>query len=473
MRSMQFAFPSKGSCQGTLKSTLLYLCHIYSKPTPVAKEIMILLSLCLTNAVLTGALLFRWLSAILRYDPDTSGIIACVCSVVIFLLSVLFHPLRCVLTMMLPTLCTKQGRKLVISTSVMVLVLNIIPNITINVGAVMHIVKCTSEGFAHTLLNSSAILIGAKEELVRQTTTAKQNPLFLLGDLVTNLNKFDEVTQIDVSEVKKRFLNISRQVEMDFVHANALLKQCKLVSNRILAAFFIIYLIIDSACYLSSYLTSVKFDNVYLTNKLIQKASNNGVHITATKNIVNSAGCKITKEEFSKCLTSVVVVSLYFTAVILVIALDHIVYYLVTKIETWLLDVPASFANMSVNYVIQFYVPASCLTKPCVAFELINFHKGYKESFSPASFLCDPQFSSPDLEVRVWLGLLFLLSYTMVFLEIYARRLRRAITASFYRKHEEKRMDFLLKKIQVKQRYEKKGFFHITIAQESTGHVVL
>lgn len=122
---------------------------------------------------------------------------------------------------------------------------------------------------------------------------------------------------------------------------------------------------------------------------------------------------------------------------------------------------------------IQFYVPASCLTKPCVAFELVNFHKGYKESFSTASFLCDPEFSSPDLEVRVWLGLLFLLSYTMVFLEIYARRLRRAITSSFYRKHEKKRMDFLLKKIQVKQRCKKKGVFHITIAQESTGHVVL
>lgn len=235
----------------------------------------------------------------------------------------------------------------------MVLVLNIIPNITINIGAVMHIVKCTSEGFAQTLLNSSDILIGAKEELVRQTTTAKQNPLFFWGDLVTNLNTFDEVTQIDVSEVKKRFLNISRQVEMDFVHANALLKQCKLVSNRILAAVFIIYLIIDSACYLSSYLTSVKFDNVYFSNKLIQKASNNGVYITSTKNMVNSAGCKITKQEFSKCLTSIVVVSLYFTAVVLVIVLDHIVYYFVTKIKTWLVYVPASFVNMNVNYMVR------------------------------------------------------------------------------------------------------------------------
>lgn len=350
---------------------------------------------------------------------------------------------------------------MVISTSVMVLLLNVIPNITINVGALMHVVKCTSGGFVQTLLNSSEVLIRTKEDIVKQTITWK------IFSFETRLNEFDDVTQINISEVKNRFNSMSMQIKMDFSQTNDLLKECKLVSNRIIAAIFIIYLIVESTCYLNSYLTSVKFDNVYLTKEFMLKAFNNRVHITATKNMVNSTGCKITKQEFSKCLRSIVVVSLYFTAVVFIITLDHIVYYLVTKIGPWLLDIPSTSLSMDVNYKVQLPFDGFCLFP--LTCGVTEFSKAYKVSLSPESFLCDTDLSPPDLGVRVLLGLLFLLSYTMVFLEIYARRIRRAITASFYRKQEEERMNFLLKEIQEKQGNDDKDLFYIT----TTGLAVL
>lgn len=338
----------RGSCRQAVKSILLYLWDIYSAPSPVGRDVWTLMSLCFTLAIVSGGLLYHWLSKTLRYDRDASIQTACVYSVTMFLISLLCHPLRCVLTMILPTVCTKQGRKLIISASVMILVLNVMPNITVNVGAVVRIMKCTAEGFSRTLLNSSESLNEAKRDLVEETIKVRKEDL----SIVTNLRKLDHFTHVDVSEVKGRFTKVIAQIENNFTHARNLLKEYKLLSNRILAAIFVAILIFESARYLKSYLTSVTFDNGCLSRQILQSETRAGTKKTA-ENKNYATKCKITSQECTSSFISLAVVTLYFIAMTLIVTLDYVVYYVVQLIVPWCLDFPPTSASIAVSYKVR------------------------------------------------------------------------------------------------------------------------
>lgn len=344
-----FVFRSRmGSCRRDLKSVLLHLWDVYSASKPAGRDVLTLLSLCLTLSIITGGLLYHWLSKILKYNNEASTETACIYGAVMFLSSFLCHPLRCVLTMTLPTVCTKQGRKLLISASFMVLVLNVIPNITVNVGAVARLVKCSAEGFTKTLLNSSEPLNEARRDLVGETIRAKREDL----SIVTKLRELDHFTHVDVSQVKAEVTKVIGQIEANLLQAKNLLKDSKLLSNRILAAIFVTLLIFESSHYLRSYLTSVQFDNGYISEELRHQVTHSG-NKRATKNKTYATRCKITSEECTSCFVALVVVTFYFIAITFIVALDYIVYHVVQLILPWLLDFPSTSASISVNYKVR------------------------------------------------------------------------------------------------------------------------
>ncbi|XP_068162572.1 osteoclast stimulatory transmembrane protein [Antennarius striatus] len=426
-----------GSCRQALKSVLLYLWDVYSAPAPSGKDVLTLLSLCLMLTIVTGGLLHHWLSKTLKYNHEPSIQTACVYSIAMFLVSFLCHPLRCVLTMILPTVCTKQGRKLLLSASVMILVLNVIPNITLNIGSVARILKCTTESFTRALLNSSEPLNKAKQDLIAETIKVKAEDL----SIVKNLRKLDHFTYVDLSDVRTKFTRMIGQIDDDFTHAKNLFTDYKLLSNRIIAGIFVALLIFEASRYLKSYLTSVQFDNVYISNTFQ----------TDTSCAANNMRCKLLKQEVTSCFLALVPVTLYFIIIMLVVALDYVVCHAAQLISLWLRDFPQTTAIISVDYKVRLFPPAFCIIpQSCNTKELTNFHRDYRWTFNLEPSLCNVTTSAPNQWVAVLLGCLFLLSYSLVFLEVYARRLRRKISASFFREQEERRKAYLVEKIRGK-----------------------
>lgn len=328
-------------------SVLAYIWDVYSMPAPAGKDIFTLMSLCLAFVVITGGLLYHWMANTLKYHAESSIGIACVYSTLMFLVSFLCHPLRCVLTMTLPTVCTKQGRKLLITASVMVLVLNVVPNITVNVGAAAGLLKCTAEGFARTLLSSTDPLNRAKSDLVRGSI-----PHEMEQHVVTKMREFDQSTNMNVSEVKDKLTMVLGSVKEKVKEARDLFGWCKLLANRILAAVFVALLTLESLLYLKSYLTQLHFDNHCILKDLQETVEDQKK--SKDENSPFPKRCNVTGEECSSSLVTLTLVTLHFMVITVIVVLDHVVFNVVQAILPWLLDFPETSATLSVDYeVIQ------------------------------------------------------------------------------------------------------------------------
>lgn len=336
--------PPAGPFRRTLKGAVLHLWDIYSAPAPSGRGVLALLSVCLSLAAITGGLLYHWLSKTLSYGYVASARTACIYGVLVLLASFLCHPLRCVLTMTLPTVCTKQGRRLLLSASAMIVILNVVPNIALNVGAVARMLKCTTEGFAKSLLNSSEPLNKAKRDLVGEVE--RVNP----WNNLNYLKKLAQLTNVDVSEVKDRFRKMIGQIELNFSHATLLLREWLLLSNRILAAVFVALLVLESSRYLKSYLSSVRFGSS--SKELLQKESNGASRGRPWPPFL-PLGCRIQSHEGPSCVIALLVVTFYFFVITLIVTLDHVVYHAVTLIIPWLLDFPSTSVTLDVSYKVR------------------------------------------------------------------------------------------------------------------------
>ncbi|KAL7828730.1 hypothetical protein SRHO_G00323640 [Serrasalmus rhombeus] len=398
--------------------------------------------MCLAISVSTAALLFHWLSDLLMYDPLTAGISTGIYGIAVLIFSFLIHPFRCAFTLMFPTMGTRQGRKLVLSMCAMIVILYILPNIAANIATITHLVKCTTENLARSLLSSADLSNKIKSNIVGKIQTIKNTEFHF----VERLSNFNHSTDIKVSELRESLNNLSKHVEEDFSNAKQQLEEWKLLSSRIFAAVFVVYLFMDSTIYLKSYLTSVRFDNVYITGLLRKTANDRGIPVEAkdVKNGVNSTSFRMTKRELIRCLVPILQITLYLLMTVMLIMLDHIVFYLVATGESWLLDIPSTDISIQVNFTVDYQYHSFLFH---INKNMVNISKMYGAIISPDAAQCKTKPSMLNPGVLVSLGLLYLLSYSLAFLEVYARRLRRKVASSFFQQQEKERIKFLIEKI--------------------------
>lgn len=325
----------------------LWLC--YSTPTPVSLgHLFALLALCLSMAAITAALLFHWLTGFLKYDVQTAKVAVGIYATSSFILSFLIHPFRCALTLIFPTLGTSQGRKLLLSTSVMIVILYVLPNMAANIATLTHVVKCASEKLSQSLLSSSDLINTIKDNVVKTAEDSIKVDTYL----VQKLHDFDHTTNINVSEVKERLHFMSKQVQEDFSEIKSQVQDLKMLASRMFAALFVLYLFIESVNYLRSYLTSVRFDNTYITGGLRMKASVKGISVEAKdlKNGVNSTSLRITKRELCRCIFPALVITSYLLMTIFLIVLDYLLYCLVKAGGSWISNIPSTNISISVQF---------------------------------------------------------------------------------------------------------------------------
>uniref|UniRef100_W5M1Z4 Osteoclast stimulatory transmembrane protein-like n=1 Tax=Lepisosteus oculatus TaxID=7918 RepID=W5M1Z4_LEPOC len=421
-----------------LKRTAVMTWDVYSKPTPSNwREGVFLFLLCLSIALSMGGLFHTWLVYSLQYGWLLSSIMAGTWALCSVLLLFLVHPARCVFTIIVPSLVTKQGRKILISTALMIVAANCIPNTASNINAVVEMIKCASEETTETTLNSTNELRSALSDI--ENSENKTN-LHLMQDF-------------DISEVKNNLKELATQVKKEFSAIQSILRETSNVTNKIVAALFLLYLFGASVGYLVRYLTDLKHDNVYVTHKLLELAEEQGLSDIPshyTKKLVRTTGWKMTGQEMRRGLWGIMVLSSYGLISAVIIGLDYFIYFLLQELLTWASDIPDTTFTIDVGLNVE--LKSDIVTG--LNIKISDYVRYEKKSYSYSIPLLAPDcvktFSRPNSSAATTVGSLYLTAFIMLLVDVYARRVRRKISASFYKKREEERICYLLEKIMKK-----------------------
>ncbi|XP_041114483.1 osteoclast stimulatory transmembrane protein-like [Polyodon spathula] len=445
------------------RKTFKFLWCVYSKPTPSSSlECLALFLQCLFIATLTGGLLFIWMYLTLKYTymPScvVSGIYTCVCLFILFLV----HPVRCMFTMIIPSLGTKQGRKLIISTAMMLLVLNCIPNIITNIKNVLDIIKCSTQTTTEKTLNSAIILNSAISDF---------NGFFQkIPTMQKAKNNLNFKGNINISEINKKLDIVSEGVKQEFRSVESILRTSLEVMKKVVAGLLLLYLLAGSVWYLIGYLTDIKYDNLYVTEKLCSLAEEHGradALLSYNKKLIKSTGLRMSRHEVLRALRGMVILAVYGVIAAVIIGLDHFVFFLLGNILEWAHDFPEVEFSISTNLSVKIGVGGlneinNALndvvnifggdgSKTQIPTETHKMDENYKFAIPFLDEGCLKKLSPPCSSIAVTVGVLHLVAFVMLVGEVYARRACRKISASFYKQREEERVNYLFQKIVEKE----------------------
>ncbi|KFQ53707.1 Osteoclast stimulatory transmembrane protein, partial [Pelecanus crispus] len=299
---------------------------IYSKPVPAnGRELWTLFLQCSCVTVVIGGLFYNWMFASLEYSWHLSIIMAISFSLLLLLTLFLVHPARCVFSMIMPTFGTKQGRKLLLSTCIMIVVVNITPNIISNIKTILQVIKCICKNSSESLLNSTALLETASWELgdaIQETAHSINIHRPMNGHFQFSLLK-------NSSFIYQQMHLAGEKIGRDFLAVEVLVKDSVRVGNKLVAGLSMLYLCFESTWYLKNYLTNLRFDNFYITKKLERLAvDRKAAHLLASssKDLIRPTGLKLSREEVMLCLVQAMLLTVALMLMLVVMAMDHFAF---------------------------------------------------------------------------------------------------------------------------------------------------
>ncbi|NXK32889.1 OCSTP protein, partial [Piprites chloris] len=427
---------------------------VYSKPVPAdGRELWTLFLQCSCITALTGGLFYNWMFASLEYSWHLSAAASISFSLLLLLTLFLVHPARCVFSMTMPTLGTKQGRKLLLSTCVMIAVVNVTPNIVSNVQTILQVIKCICKNSSDSLLNSTALLQAASQEFGGVIQEAV-SPLTFYKPMNGRF-KFSSLQ--NTSSMYQKLDLAGEKISRDFLSAEVLVKDSVRAGNRLVAGFSVLYLCFESSWYLKNYLTNLRFDNFYITERLERLAvDRKAAHLlgVTSKNLIRPTGLRLSREEGLQCLVQAVLLTLALLLLLLLLAMEHFAF----SVADTAVRRAAQFSVVPVTLHIKYKVSAGVsyilpsfikgFGFPSEELPLQHFEQSYHHDLISSSARCriSPPVP-PNPSVLLVVGLLFCILYSTVFLETYARRLCRRTAASFFPSWEEKRVLYLYRKL--------------------------
>ncbi|XP_009325113.1 PREDICTED: osteoclast stimulatory transmembrane protein [Pygoscelis adeliae] len=431
-----------------VRRTAADLWSVYSKPVPAnGRELWTLFLQCSCVTVVIGGLFYNWMFASLEYSWHLSTAMAISFSLLLLLSLFLVHPARCVFSMIMPTLGTKQGRKLLLSTCIMIVVVNVTPNIISNIKTILQVIKCICKNSSESLLNSTALLESASWEF----GDAIQENVHSVN-IYRPMNGHFQFSLLKNSSLIYQQMHLAgEKIGRDFLAVEVLVKDTVRVGNKLVAGFSMLYLCFESTWYLKNYLTNLRFDNFYITKKLERLAvDRKAAHLLvgSSKNLIRPTGLKLSREEVMLCLVQAMLLTVALMLMLVVMAMDHFAF----SVADTAVKKAAQFSTVPVALSIKYNVSAGL---PQEELPLQNFERSYHHYliFSSAHCRISPP-TPPNPSVLLVVGLLFCILYAIIFLETYAHRLCRKIAGSFFESWEEKRALYLYKKLSRKHKEE-------------------
>ncbi|XP_051829563.1 osteoclast stimulatory transmembrane protein [Antechinus flavipes] len=448
---------------GLLKAQELFLAAwgVYSKSVPAScGQLLSQLLLCALIAGAAGGLTYNWLASSLMYSARTAAAGAAACGFLLFLALGLVHPARCLLAITVPTLGTRQGRRLLLSSGFAELATQVVPNVLANVAATTQVLRCVAQGSLESLLNSTRQLEAATEALDWASRR-------------TGGRRLAFETPGDCSALRLQLLAATRRVQEDVSALEALLRGLALGTNRVLAAVFILSLLSESGRYLKGYLTDLQFDNLYSSEQLERLLRESPPRGSPPALVLSVTRLRLSRAEKLHCLVRLAFLGMPLGAMAVIVAADHVAFLLASVAVAWAQKLPTLPIHLSIKYdkclretasilYPHLLVPLPYFQAKYTLFAFISFifnqpseekslntYQGtskWELRFTSDSCQLYPA-QPPQYTAALAAGTLFLIASATVFLETYARRLVHKVAASFFQAQEEQRARYLFARL--------------------------